>query len=115
MPFRQSQAETKVGSKTQEVQERNSEGLWEGMQIPLDYLTLIGHMATDHTDHRGSTHAEEKPLWSVNISVNRVLQEIRTHFWLKAAGHAIIAVNTCEMDFFKCSRFLKCSFLATVS
>ena len=43
-PFTQSQTETKVGSKTQEVQERNTSSEWEGMQIPLDYPTLIGHV-----------------------------------------------------------------------
>ena len=40
-PLRQSQAETKVGSKTQEVQERNSEGLGMGRHADSSRLSDI--------------------------------------------------------------------------
>ena len=40
-PFKQSQAETKVGSKTQEVQERNSEELGMGRHAESSRLSDI--------------------------------------------------------------------------
>ena len=40
-PFRQSQAERKVGSRTQEVQERNSEGLGMGRHADSSLLSEI--------------------------------------------------------------------------
>ena len=44
-PFRQSQAERNVGSRTQEVQERNSEGLGMGRHADSSRLSdIIGHI-----------------------------------------------------------------------
>ena len=44
-PFRQSQAERKVGSRTQEVWERNSEGLGMGRHADSSRLSdMIGHI-----------------------------------------------------------------------